>query len=267
MVWLWSLFILGILSYGGRADNGDGDQTPTISTISTTINDPTTPGSSDSTASTQEITPSTISTSTTEPTTPGSSVSTDTTEGTTTSTTISTPAATRDPPTTLQSETTTEDLVTKLDKVETAKLLEILHSCEGKYNGNTEYAGWISSVREASKWGKNKLKEKMEIRINFETYNAIRLDLEHKIEERIDELDLLIPDQERDSSCAKFYLNQKSRLKKALILTNIQKEEKLTQNSIECPHSNDYPDYYYYNDYPIDSIEYYHSDEYNDEYQ
>ncbi|XP_017151321.1 uncharacterized protein LOC108161550 [Drosophila miranda] len=145
-----------------------------------------------------------------------------------------------DSSTTPKLETTTQDLITKLDADATNKLLNILNSCEGKSNGNIEFSRWITKIREVSQGGKDRLNDKIAIRILFESYNIQRLDLEQKIHDRIDDLDFLIADQERDSSCSKFYQQQKYRLEKALKLDNSKKEIKLKENSITCPESDDY---------------------------
>ncbi|EDW37264.1 GL26166 [Drosophila persimilis] len=137
-------------------------------------------------------------------------------------------------------KTTTQDLITKLDADATNKLRNILSSCEGKSDGNIEFSRWIAKIREISQGGKERLNDKIAIRILFESYNIQRLDLEQKIHDRLDDLDFLIADQERDSSCSKFYQQQKFRLEKALKLDNSKKEAKLKENSITCPDSDDY---------------------------
>ncbi|BFF93360.1 serine-repeat antigen protein-like [Drosophila madeirensis] len=229
MIFLLSFFIVGILSSNGGVGQSTGSTSPTSSSGD---------GSSSSSSSSTSTTGDTSSTTTTAA--------------------PSTPPKT-DPPTTLKPDTTTQDPNIKLDADATDKLLNILSSSEGKIDGNSEYAEWISNVRAASKWGKDRVYDKIATAIRFEAYMDRRQELEHDIHERLDELDLHIPDQERDSRCSKFYQHQKRRLKKALSLSNEQKKTKLKENSIKCRYGDDNDDEYY--DYQSDSIEDYYYDE------
>ncbi|XP_034134230.1 uncharacterized protein LOC117587535 [Drosophila guanche] len=223
MIFLLSFFIVGVLS-------SNGDQQPIVarSPTSLTVDD------SSSSANTTGVT-------------------------STTTTAAPLPPPKTDPPTTLQPDTTTQDPNIKLDAEATDKLLHILSSSEGKIDGNIEYAEWISKIRAASKLGKDRVYDKIVTGTRFEAYMARRQELEHDIHERLDELDLLIPDQERDSRCSKFYQHQKRRLKTALSLSNEQKKTNLKENSIKCSYRDDNDDEYY--DYQSDSLEDYYYDE------
>ncbi|KAH8261959.1 hypothetical protein KR026_007979 [Drosophila bipectinata] len=149
-----------------------------------------------------------------------------------------------------ENSTSTEvvDPLAEADELETATLKAYLAQYDRQCSGNSELSSWLERIRRASKMSKNQLAEKIQVRIGFETYNERRLSLEADIDDRIEDLDSLIPQQEPNSKCSLFYQRQRTLLKKAKSLTNEKKAQKLKENSVSCP----FEDY----DYRRDDEEY-----------
>ncbi|KAH8293320.1 hypothetical protein KR018_001070 [Drosophila ironensis] len=130
------------------------------------------------------------------------------------------------------------DSIAKSDAEVTASLVRYLEKYEKHLITNSELAIWIEKVRRASKLPMDKLAEKIATRLDFERYNDRRLELELEIDDRIEDLDLLIPQQVPKSRCSVYYLRQRSNLKKAKCLSNEKKVIKLRENSLSCPYDN-----------------------------
>ncbi|KAH8324962.1 hypothetical protein KR074_000572, partial [Drosophila pseudoananassae] len=158
------------------------------------------------------------------------STSADPTEAPTTTSSKTTPTNPANPTTASQN-----DPLEEADELETATLKAYLAQYDRQCSGNSELSSWLERVRRASKMSKYKLAEKIQVRIGFETYNERRLSLEAEIDDRIEDLDSLIPQQEPNSKCSVFYQRQRTLLKKAKSLTNEKKAQKLKENSVSCP--------------------------------
>ncbi|KAH8329857.1 hypothetical protein KR067_005642, partial [Drosophila pandora] len=142
---------------------------------------------------------------------------------------------------TVDPTTARNDPLEEADELETSTLKAYLAQYDRQCSGNSELSSWLERVRRASKMSKYKLAEKIQIRIGFEVYNERRITLEAEIDDRIEDLDSLIPQQEPNSRCSIFYQRQRNLLKKAKTLTNDKKEQKLKENSVSCPFE-DYDD-------------------------
>ncbi|XP_017016236.3 uncharacterized protein [Drosophila takahashii] len=123
----------------------------------------------------------------------------------------------------------------EVDADVTKALKSYLENFTGHWKDNTEFLNWIAKIRSGVKNNNTQLAEKFQLQYNFESYNAERLILEENIEDRIEELDSIIPHQ-KHQKCLQFYVEQRNILKKALKQSNKQKIEKFGENSIHCPY-------------------------------
>ncbi|XP_039486164.1 uncharacterized protein LOC120448292 [Drosophila santomea] len=225
MVWIWSLITLGIIfgAMGGviispRQLNGSS------TTTTTTAKSEYSPSSESTTTSTtakSESSPSSVSTTTSA-------------TGKVTS------------PVDLKTNETTLEPLAALDKSITADLENILTKYERECMGNSEFTENLDLIRKAVKWNKDQLEAKINAKINFNTYNGQRISLEKQIDQRIEALNNILPTQEPNSRCSKFYLKQRETLKNAKTLSNEGKSSALLQSKEICK-TNDYnyDDYYY----------------------
>ncbi|KAH8293321.1 hypothetical protein KR018_001069, partial [Drosophila ironensis] len=131
--------------------------------------------------------------------------------------------------------TATVDPITEADLEETATLKRYLQKYDDQCTGNSELTIWMDKLLRASKLPKSKLAEKIATRIGFESYNQERLNLESSINARLEELDDILPQQIPNSRCSKFYLKQRTNLRKAKSLPNAKKSVVLLENSKACP--------------------------------
>ncbi|XP_043649371.1 uncharacterized protein LOC122617540 [Drosophila teissieri] len=174
------------------------------------------------------------------------------TESTTTTTTTKTSSPSSESPTnsntarvTSPVEETTLDPLTALDKSVTADLQSILTKYERECMGNSEFTENLDLIRKAVKWNKDQLQAKIAAQVNFNNYNERRISLEKQIDQRIEALNNILPTQEPNSRCSKFYLKQREALKNAKTLSNAGKESAIAASKEICK-SNDYNDDYDY---------------------
>ncbi|KQS43510.1 uncharacterized protein LOC26526519 [Drosophila erecta] len=143
---------------------------------------------------------------------------------------------------------TTVDPFTALDNKITNDLQNILSKYERECMGNSEFTENIDLVRKAAKWSKERLEDKLDARKDFNIYNEKRISLEQQIDERIEALNNILPTQQPNSRCSKFYLKQRETLKNSKQLSNKGKISALHNNTEICK-SKDNDDYDYYYDY------------------
>ncbi|KAH8420365.1 hypothetical protein KR009_009649, partial [Drosophila setifemur] len=133
---------------------------------------------------------------------------------------------------------TTLSPVAEAEAQENSRLQSYLNQYESKCTDNGELSNWMDRISSALKYGK--LNEKIQVRIEFASYNTRRLELENEIADRIEELDDLIPQQQPYTKCSLFYQKQRRNLRKAKNLSNERKAIKLKENSVECVDDYDY---------------------------
>ncbi|XP_017009856.2 uncharacterized protein [Drosophila takahashii] len=141
--------------------------------------------------------------------------------------------------------TTTIDPLTKLDKETTDELQNILNKYERECIGNSEFSSKLDAIRSVIKLDQSRLKDKILAEQDFKVYNQQRIDLEKQINDRIDELNNILPKLDPNSSCSQFHLKQRDALKKAKELSNIKKQDALRENSKLCSSDTDYDPFYY----------------------
>lgn len=246
MFWIWSLFLLGIVS---AQDDSMTTQASSAPTVGTTVQVPTTPRPTPTQAPitsppTQAPPPTPV------PTTPTPTQVSTTIATATTVESINSIYSRKSRKRYVLLQDSSEQLNAELDR----KLQAILSAYEPECNGNNELVLWLKIIRKALKLGKNNYLAKLDTYIDFRTYNDRRLQLEQLINDRIDELNDLLPKIEPHTRCSLFYLNQRNKLKDAVKLSNAEKQAKLKENSAGCPYSvdeydDDYYDYYFYYDY------------------